>query len=225
MQPGSGPFPGLASLEIVGDHGPVPNTFRGGHGDSGRLGIVFPGVGYTSRMPALRYPILALEAWGASVLTVDYDYRGPAFRAAGDEERFAWIAADARAAVDAALAAGEFRDIAIVGKSIGTIAMAAVLGDARLSQARCAWLTPLLRQEAVSRAILESGRGRRGLLVIGTEDPDFDPGMLERIRSSTSITLLPIERADHVLEVESNVSATIMAQLQISSFLEEFLRS
>src|SRR6266536_1145288 len=67
----------LESLEIRGyDDQPVPNALFESGGEPRRVGMIFPGAGYTAQMPLLWYARCVLQEAGADVLTVDYDYSG-----------------------------------------------------------------------------------------------------------------------------------------------------
>ena len=211
------------TLEISGAHGSVPNTLLESERSSNRLGILFPGRAYTNAMPVMHYPRLALEAWDADVLQVNYNYTTPQFMHAKDAEQHGWIAADAKATLNAVLEHKAYTEVVLVGKSLGTIALAALLDDPRLQHAKFVWLTPLIQLEAVTNRILE--HPRRALFAIGSEDPVFNLETLEHLRKATNGELLVIPDANHSIEVDGNVIATVRAQLEIMTKFERFLRN
>ena len=152
----------ITSLPITGYAGKtVPNRFFR-QGEAARtlaapiLAVLFPGLNYTCDMPLLFYPLKLLLARGAEVLQVRADYTVPAYRSLPPEERAAWLAADASAVVQAARLQGEYARLVLVGKSIGTIALASLVSLE--PQAITIWLTPLLRNPLVTAAA-EQNRG------------------------------------------------------------------
>ena len=63
-------------MDILGYGGVcVPNQFFRQPAGSAHLGVILPGVQYTSAMPLLYYAGCLLIEGGADMLTVDYDYR------------------------------------------------------------------------------------------------------------------------------------------------------
>jgi len=134
----------IATLEIAGFAGkPLPNRFFRQEQDTARLGIIFPGLGYNSDMPLLYYPAKLLVERGADVLQLRPDYNMREFQSLSGEERARQAFADATAALHAGLAERSYQHVTIVGKSIGTMALAHLLAtEAQLADAVTVWLTP-----------------------------------------------------------------------------------
>ena len=106
--------------------------------------------------------------------------------------------------------------------SLGTLAMGYVLTeDARLSQARCVWLTPLLRNDRLRAQM--SRAGGRSLCVIGTADSHYDPAYLEEVRLAPGGESVVIQGADHSLEIEGDTVGSIRAVEQIVRAMQRFL--
>jgi len=212
------------TLDIRGYCGQaVPNTFFVQDSETHHLAVVFPGLGYTAHMPVLYYPRRLLLERGADALLVEYDYRGREdFRTPRDPERDHWFFDDVAAACRAGLAQRSYSGVTLVGKSLGTLAMGYLLTeDARLSQARCVWLTPLLRDDRL-RAQLKRARGH-SLFVIGTADSHYDPAYLEEVRLASGGDSVVIEGADHSLEIEGDTVGSIRAVEQIVRAMQRFL--
>jgi hypothetical protein len=177
-------------------------------------------------MPVLYYPRRLLLERGADVLVVEYDYRGRAdFRMPRDPERDRWFFDDVAAACGAGLGQRPYYSgVTLVGKSLGTLAMGYLLmEDARLSRARCVWLTPLLRDDRL-RAQMRRARGH-SLFVIGTADSHYDPAYLEEVRLASGGESVVIEGADHSLEVEGDTIGSIHAVEQTVRAIQQFLDS
>ena len=213
-----------ASLEIAGYGGaPVPNTFLRQEAGSDHLALTLPGRGYRATMPALYYPEQALLAHGADVLRAEYAYdREPGFSALSEAQRDARLRADVLAALDAGLAQGRYRQLTLVGKSLGTLAMAHLLeGDARASAARCLWLTPVLISPAVRSHMLAIGRS--GLLVIGTSDPFYEPDLVAELQRTCHPASLVVPGADHSLELPGDLAGSLRVMEQLVRAVEAFL--
>lgn len=156
-------------LEINGYKDQIPNSLVGSNESSEHLGIIFPGVGYSSQMPALYYPTEVLLTLGADVLRLDHHYMRSDFQTLPDEEKTRWLEADALAVLKAALAVKPYKRLTFVGKSIGTVALARILSELpSLENADFVWLTPLLKRNGFEETIAQYPH--KALLVIGSDD-------------------------------------------------------
>jgi predicted alpha/beta-hydrolase family hydrolase len=210
----------ITSLIISGYAGKtVPNRFFRQEGAVQTLAVLFPGLNYSCDMPLLFYPLKLLLARGAEVLQVRADYSVQEYRALPPEERAAWLAADARAVVQAARFQGEYPRLVLVGKSIGTIALASLVPLA--PQAVTIWLTPLLRDSLVTKAA-EQNRGA-ALFVAGTADDLYDAAALKRIQAATQAEAELIEGGNHSLEIEGDFFASLRALEQTMRAVAGFL--
>src|SRR5205085_11493274 len=170
---------GATRLAITGYRDePVPHTFLRQDEHARHVAILLHGIGYTCDMPLLYYPARLLLARGADVLRVEYAYQQREdFTATTAEEQGRWVVADVTAACHAVLAQREYEQVTFVAKSLGTLALGAVLAaDARLAHAHTVWLTPLLRIDHLRARIARWGG--HSLFVIGTADPYYDAAYL-----------------------------------------------
>ena len=211
----------IESLSISGYRGrSVPNTFFRRQEETQHLAVVLPGIRYTCQMPLLYYPtMLLLEEFGANVLWVEYAYdKQPDFNALPGSEKEVWLFADAGAACRAALAQRPYEEIALIGKSLGTLAMEHLLTtEASLAEALAIWLTPLLKNDSLRAQIRE--REQRSLLVIGTEDPHYDPNYLEGVEN------LVLEGADHSLEIRGHPRQSLRALEEVLQTIQTFVHA
>jgi hypothetical protein len=213
----------ITSLEIAGYREQrVPNTFFRQDGQTDHLAIVLPGLGYTGDMPVLYYPKAVLLGLGADVLQVKYAYNErPDFQRLSDAERNQRLSADVAAACDVGLAQRAYQRVSLVGKSLGTRAMADLLGiNDRLAHAYCVWLTPLLRDNTLRTAIQQ--RKPRSLFVIGTADPFYDPAYLAEMQRATGGDALVLEGADHSLEIAGDIDRSLVAMRDLVSAVRAF---
>ena len=107
---------------------PLPNTFFKQEKGTDHLAVLLPGRGYTAQMPLLFYPALQLRERGADVLRLDVNYsEREDFQALEMNEQFRHLFAEVAATYQAGLAQGNYRQITLVGKSLGTLAMGHLL--------------------------------------------------------------------------------------------------
>jgi dienelactone hydrolase len=213
----------VKALEIVGYRNErVPNTFFEHKEGAHHLAILLPGLGYTCQMPLLYYPNKLLREMGADVLQVEYAYNRRAdYQAASDEEQEQWLFADVTAACHVALAQRAYRDITLIGKSLGTLAMMRLLAmEWDLIEANVIWLTPLLKRERL-RHILRHHTGR-GLTVIGGADPHYDEQWVNDIRALPTHKVCVVDGANHSLEM-GDMPQTIQALERIMQTIQKFL--
>ncbi len=214
----------ISHLDITGYRNlPVPNTYWR-QPSSDRVAIVLPGYGYSADMPVLYYPGRAALERGADLLQVQYAYNlNAAYRQQTDEEQMRWLVEDSQAACREVFSRREYRRVTLIGKSLGTMAMARLLpADPGFDHAACVWLTPVLSDPQVERLILSSDR--KSLLVIGTADSFYHPEMIAQIQRKENTQVMVIPDADHSLEIKGDIvrSIKIMEKLveQMISFME-----
>jgi pimeloyl-ACP methyl ester carboxylesterase len=197
-------------LETIGYRGNrLPLSLWEQPGEAQTLAVVFPGLGYHADLPVLYYPALALYANGADVLRLEYRYNEqPGFMRQPDAELNAWLGADAAAVLNLGLQRRKYTRITLVGKSLGTMAMAALFEQAgAVDGADCLWLTPVLTNPGVRRQI--EARENPGLVAIGEADPYYDPGMIARLKGKPNLRCLVFPGADHSLEVSGDALAAV----------------
>lgn len=198
------------TLSITGYEGkPVPNTFIRQQDETSHAAIILPGLGYTAQMPLLFYITNHLLALGADVLQVNYDYM-TAFRTLDRAAQHRRLTADADAAYRALCEQRPYDRITVVGKSLGTLAMAHLFATHPFpAHADALWLTPVLNNPHV-RAQITAFDGP-SLLVIGTADQFYDADVLAEIGETPARTFIVIEGADHGMNVGDDVIQSIHA--------------
>lgn len=202
---------------------PVPNRrLSRDEARSTHLAIFLPGMGYNVDMPLLFYPRIYLMQQGADVLLVEYNYlqQDEYLKRSSDEQR-TWLHTDVLAVCDAALEAHDYERLTIVGKSLGTYAMAHLLSDDRFQSASCVWLTPLIYDQAVFAAMK---RPHRALFVIGTRDMQYDADKMQEAARSSGAMSLVVERANHGMFVENDIIGTVRVMENIMQSVQELLK-
>jgi hypothetical protein len=212
----------LSSLDVVGyKNQQVPNTFIIQPTPTDHLGIILPGYRYSADMAVLHYAGRILLEQGADLLRVEYAYYQTDFREQPESEQDKWISSDIFAICNAGLSYRSYRQISLVGKSLGTIAMGHLLGDSRFQNATCIWSTPILTVEWLLSRI-EQVRPH-SLFINGTADELYQPDTLKHLESVTKGRAVVVEGANHGLEIPDSISKSLMALNQIVQALQEFL--
>ncbi|KFG70465.1 alpha/beta hydrolase [Microvirga sp. BSC39] len=212
------------TIDIRGRNGlSIPNSLIRQGDRNSRLAVLFPGLTYRNIMPVLYYPRQLLLERGYDVLSINYAYdQIPEFTDLSEEDKIDWIGADARAAMGAVFALGRYEQFTLVGKSLGTAAMAAVAPhEPRLASADLIWLTPGLKTHGVLENMARCSQ--RSLIVLGTEDPHYEEAYVAAARArGAEVVLLP--GLDHGLEKPGHVADSVAAMhgivAQISRWLD-----
>jgi len=201
----------------------VANTFFRQKAETRHLSIFLPGLGYTSHMPVMYYPFLALLSRGADVLRAEYNYvKLPDFMALPQEERRRRAAADALSIYASAIKQRGYTTLTLVGKSIGTSAMGHLITSMpSLPTLQCLWLTPILKSEDLLSQIKKVKH--RAFFVIGTSDPYYDKENLDDLLKATGGKSLVIEGANHSLEIDGDAIKSLRALDRIMIGIEDFL--
>jgi len=210
------------TLTITGyEQKSVPNTFIRQQDETSHAAIILPGLGYTAQMPLLYYIGELLLAQGTDVLQVNYNYID-AFRGLDRAAQHRWLAADSDAAYRALVAQQSYAYLTVVGKSLGTLAMAHLFATHDFSTRPTAlWLTPVLTNTAVREQIVAFPGP--SLVVIGTADSFYDPGLLAAIGETPTRRFAIIEGADHGMNVNDDVFQSLQALEQTLHAIADFL--
>jgi predicted alpha/beta-hydrolase family hydrolase len=173
--------------------------------------LVFPGLGYHADLPVLYYAALQLYSMGADVLRLRFPYdQQPGFMQQPDQAIVDWLRTDASAILDYAQHRHAYAQTTLIGKSLGTIALAALLAHrADLSQAACLWLTPVLTNPLVVRQLRETSIP--GLVVIGSADPYYNVALVDELARKPNLRCVVIPGADHGLEIAGDALASVQA--------------
>jgi len=98
--------------------------------------------------------------------------------------------------------------ITFIAKSLGTIVLAALPTGVPLpGDVRAVWLTPIFGRESVRVGAIE--KGWRSLLVAGEADDLHEPEYHEEVANRLGAASVVLARADHLLEVPGDVTATL----------------
>lgn len=210
-------------LPIAGYEGrDVPNRLRQPEGAIGRLAMLLPGYGYTLDMPLFYYLENRCLDVGIDVLRVETTYnQHPTFAGATERAQARWVATDARAAWQTGLAQDDYGSAIVVGKSLGTLAMAALFTEplSAPGEVQSVWLTPMLSQPTVHQTIGQLGA--RALVVIGDADPHYDVDVLADLEGA-GVNVVVAPGAEHGLDVPGDVVGSVRLLAQLITAIQDF---
>ncbi len=197
--------PKISFLEITGfDERKIPNTFLT-QPDAQGVAVIYPGSRYTCQMPLLYFSTELLLAMGYDVLHVNYGYEDSFFdEAPGTIAK--WLHGDAEGALKAAFDAGDYQNLVILGKSLGTRAMAALYENSSHllpMKTKLVWLTPMLKERSLLTTM--TAVEHPSLLIAGTDDQEhFDSSAIHVIQKNPRAETLVLKGGDHTLSAPEN---------------------
>jgi len=202
----------------------APNTFFKQDSSASHLGVVFPGYSYRCSEPLLWYPTRVLLTLGADVLWVEYPYdQQPEFGDSDDLVQKEWLFEDSMAALESAGDVRSYNRTTLMGKSLGTLAMAHILrARPTLGDLRAVWLTPALADSEL-RLVMEKATCP-SLVIIGSADHYYDRPFIERVRSKASTEVLVVEGGDHILETKDGTIPSIDILKSVVESVGRFVR-
>lgn len=210
-------------LPITGyRHLRVPNRLRRPAAANGRSALMLPGFGYTLDMPLFYYLENLYLDRGCDVLRVETTYsQNAAFGEATEIEQARWVAADAQAAWQAGLAQADYASAVVAGKSLSTLAMAALLAPPLPTSpnVQSVWLTPLLCQPQVRETLLRLGASAQ--VVIGDADPYYDAEVLTELERA-GVNVVVAQGADHGLDIPGDAPGSTRLLSQLVTAVQEF---
>jgi len=214
------------TLPITGHAGrPLANQFWPADRPVGTLAILLPGLNYTMDMPVMFFPRRLLLWREVDVLNLNPDARSAEFQNASAVEQLAWLQSDVQAGLKVGLAQARYHQLILVGKSIGSLAIAVGVEYAQsVLPTALVWLTPLYRYDVIVQTALTATGPQ--VHICGGDDSTFKPDLLQQILAAKSDASAYIaEGANHNLEVPGDDQATFAGFSQAMLFLGKFLDS
>ena len=187
---------------------------------SERLAVVLPGAGYTAQAPLLHYATDIYLHKGYDVLKINDRYNDEFYDKFTMKELSDAIRFDVANVIDQVTAGSPYEEFCLVGKSLGTIAMAALLERPMFRVAKAVWLTPLIKRPDVLEAMRVMPNPALGF--IGDEDPVYDAERCFQIKSNPQLDLRVVPGTEHSLEIPGNPLASIDVLKGIMTEIEKF---
>lgn len=201
---------------------PVPNRYFRQSDPAKHLVIFFPGFNYHCDMPLFFYLRSLFLERGADVFQIEYVYHLiPGFEQLPEAERNIWVGSDISAACNVILSQRSYERITLVGKSLGTLAMAYLFAsDNRFAKAEAVWLTPLVKNEKLRMRIKQTKP--KSLFIAGGVDEHNDLALLDELREATNGEVMFLPGLNHHLEVEGSLWGSLEKLEQILQKVEEW---
>ena len=185
-----------------------------------KLAIFLPGAGYTAKSPLFHFAEEIFLNKHYDVLRINYQYTDKAYNEFTMKELNEAIVHDVRLVINEALKGRNYQEFYLVGKSLGTLAMAAEIKRPEFSEAKAIWVTPLLNQQEVIDTMVNSKNPAQ--CYIGDKDRYYSPGAYELLEANPNLesTLLP--DINHRLDCETDPLKSIDALKQTIAGIKNF---
>lgn len=167
-----------------------------------KLAILLPGAGYTTQAPLLHYSTGVFLHKSVDVLQVNYTYNDKFYDHFSMDELVEAIKFDVGTIIDKVLEEKSYDGYYLVGKSLGTIAMASLLDRKIFHHAKAVWLTPLLNRDDVFESMLHSRN--ESLCFIGDDDTHYNAERYRQFDNNPKLVTRLLEGADHSLQYKSD---------------------
>ncbi|GMA61731.1 hypothetical protein NZD89_18495 [Alicyclobacillus fastidiosus] len=184
---------------------------------SDRLAVLFPGHGYTLDAPVMWYVARAALEAGYDVLGVEYGFQ--ANRAAVQADKIPTVAREVATGLERCLEGVSYGRYVFVAKSLGTDVARLTSSTVSFPVEGYIFLTPLPR----TVPFIESSGSM--LVLVGGYDPLFTDSDISRISALSHVTLQVFPEADHGLEIDGNVTQSLVTLQETTELCRDFLKS
>lgn len=211
----------ITKLSILGFDGlEVPYTLLGGSKPTRNLAIMLPGAGYTTQAPLFHYTteLFLNREW--DVLEVNYRYNDPAYDRFTMDELADVIRHDVKRVIDEVLAKKAYENFALIGKSLGTLAMCSERTRDVFQKARMIWLTPLIHRDDVLNAMIQSEQS--AMAVIGDLDHCYSEDRYRRLAGNPLLSPTLVPGVGHGFDYAGDVQQSIDVLKEVLKKIEKF---
>ncbi|MGN7400968.1 alpha/beta hydrolase [Cytobacillus praedii] len=206
----------INNKEIIGSKN-IPFRLFEQKVETNTLVIVLPGAGYTTQAPLLHFTTGLFYNKGFDVLHINYIFSRQEMSVLNDED----FARDVQLTIDNAIKDKEYNNYYVVAKSIGTKALSYLLDNTMLKDAKVVWLTPLLQNDGVFNAMVNSEN--KGLCIFGEKDHFcFIAERFEKLKNNKNLLLKVVDGANHSLELDKEPIKSIELLKRIISDINKF---
>lgn len=184
------------------------------------LAIMLPGAGYTTQAPLFHYTTELFLNRGWDVLEVNYRYNDPAYDRFTTDDLADVIRHDVKGVIDEVLAKNAYENFALIGKSLGTLAMCSERARDVFQKARMVWLTPLIHRDDVLDAMLQAEQP--GLAVIGDRDYCYSEDRYRMLSGNPFLFSSLVPGVGHGFDYAGDVQQSIDVLKEVLKEIEEF---
>lgn len=181
--------------------------------------FMFSGSGYNYDKPLFYYATMAMIQNNIDIIHVHYAYGNDLLKMPLTEITDIMMA-DIQPIISDVLENNQYTETIFLGKSLGTIPIAAnLMKRDEFSTSKMILLTPLLKFDAIFDSILNSQH--QGLLIIGDKDHHYNPLQISQL-IKTNLELDVVQNANHSLDVDTfDAGQSITALSKIIEKLRE----
>jgi Icc-related predicted phosphoesterase len=185
--------------------------------------IMLPGIGYSTQQPLFHYATNLFAENDVDILHINYNFiKSKQFVKLNKTEQEQWMYEDVRIVVSEVLKDTNYEKCYLLSKSIGTIPMAMEWEKENfIIQPIGIWLTPLLKENLVFDTLLKTNIP--SFCVIGDQDQHYVQERMSLLEKNNDISTLVIPNANHSLEVNGDIAATIEAMRVIITRMQDFI--
>jgi len=206
----------MTNNEIIGSKS-IPFRLIEQKEDTNNLVIVLPGAGYTTQAPLLYFTTGLFFNKGFDVLHINYTFSKQEMSALNERD----LARDVQFVIDNAIKDKKYSNYYVVAKSIGTKVLRYLLDNTMLKDAKVVWLTPLLQNDDVFNAMVNSDN--TGLCIFGEEDSVcFITERFEKLKNNQNLILKVVNGGNHSLELDKEPINSIEILKSVISDINEF---
>lgn len=181
------------------------------------LVIVLPGAGYTTQAPLLHFTTGLFYTKGFDVLHINYTFSRQEMSVLNERD----FGRDVQLAIDNAIKDKKYSSYYVVAKSIGTKALSYLLDNTMLKDAKVVWLTPILQNDDVFNAMVNSDN--KGLCIFGEKDSFcFIVERFEKLKNNQNLILKVVDGGNHSLELDEEPIKSIEILKSVITAINEF---
>jgi len=207
-------------LDLVAEDGhPLRHKYLQQEGQPNGLVVSLPGDNYGVDGPLLYYPnqLLWREGWDTVVITYGYQSAGKRF----EPLAIAGVLDECQRAIEVLLRQRDYQQLVLMGKSLGAFLVALLCQQLALpAWTRAVYLTPPLGA-MFNPIFLETAQP--ACLALGTVDRFYDPKALRALQQARTFHLIQIEGADHSLNIEGDLQASLDGVKQVTEGVIAFI--
>jgi hypothetical protein len=186
-------------------------------GETDTLVIVLPGAGYTAQAPLLYFATGLFYSKGYDVLHINYSFSRQELAVLNERD----FSRDVQLTIDNAIKNKKYSHYYVVAKSIGTKALSYLLDHTLLKAAKLVWLTPLIQNDHVFNAMVNSVN--KGLCIFGEKDHScFIVERFEKLKNNPNLLLKVVEGGNHNLELDEEPIKSIEILKSVMLDISEF---
>jgi hypothetical protein len=213
----------LTKLDLrTADGRPLVHKYYRYMDSSKGLAVTLPGNHYGVDGPLLYLPSKYLRTSGWDTLAITYGFQS------GGEEFSTGIIADilleCENAIRVCINERRYSIIGLVGKSLGALVIAQLCGSmVELDAAKVVYLTPPINTPFFGQLFLQTSQVAH--IALGTGDRFYSKTVLDELLAERDFSLTLIENADHSMDIEGDLEATMEGLKRVVGEVVEFIQS